>query len=157
MGRKHQGAGRQEKTLQVWSYEQAKAASPYLASILRSVRERQLESVRSHQTAKRLAAAPGRPDRKAIIALEDARRDAQQADERLHDALQELLDMDVYSLDPVQGLALIPFVQGEQLAWFVYDLFDRDPLRFWRYHTDALETRRPIAEISEEPQNQYMV
>ncbi len=157
MARKHRGAAREEKTLQVWSFEQATAASPYLASILRSVRERHLETVRSQQAAKRLAGAPGRPNRNGIIAQEEARHEAKHAEERLHEALQELLDMDVYSLDPVQGLALIPFVQDDQLAWFVYDLFDKDPLRFWRYHTDALERRRPIREVTEKPKGQMIV
>ena len=55
--------------------------------------------------------------------------------------------IDVYCLDPIQGLALIPFVHDKQLAWFVYDLFDAEPLRFWRYHEDSFETRRPLAEL----------
>lgn len=145
MARKHHGANHPEKVLQVWTYEQARAAIPYLASILRSVRERRLEAVRWQHVARKQAQTPGRPGRGALIHYEETQREARLADDRLNEALHELLDMDVYSVDPVQGLALIPFVHDERLAWFIYDLFDRDPIRFWRYHTDSLDTRRPIA------------
>lgn len=157
MARKHRGEKRQEKLLQVWTLEQARAAIPYLASILRSVRERRLEAVRWEQAVRKQAQAPGRPNRGALIHYEETQREARLADERLNEALQELLAMDVYSVDPVQGLALIPFVHDERLAWFVYDLFDRDPLRFWRYHTDSLETRRPIALALAQPGGNSMV
>ena len=73
--------------------------------------------------------------------------EAGEADERFHDALDELHTLDVYCLDPVAGLALIPFAVEKRLAWYVFDLFDEeDPLRFWRYHQDPLEKRWPIAE-----------
>ncbi|HZU38617.1 MAG TPA: DUF2203 family protein [Gemmataceae bacterium] len=157
MGRKNQGTSRQQKTLQVWTYEQARAADPYLGSIVRSLRERRLEAVHAHQAVNRLEKAPGRPDRHGIIALEEARREARQANERFKETLHELLDMDVYSLDPVQGLALVPFVHEDQLAWFVYNVFDRDPIRFWRYHTDALETRRPLSEVTQQHDGSLIV
>jgi len=151
MQRKPGRARRQEKTLRVWTYDETRAASPYIASILRSIRERRLEAVRQHRAVDELAKAPGRPDRHAILALESARAEAERADEGLNEALHELLAMDVYCVDPVQGQGLVPFVQDDQLAWFVFDLFDADPLRFWRFHTDSLETRRPIAQIVEQP------
>ena len=54
---------------------------------------------------------------------------------------------------------MVPFIYNGQLAWFVFDLFDdSDPLRFWRYHQDPLETRRPIAEaLAEPPENRNIV
>ena len=47
--------------------------------------------------------------------------------------------------DPIKGQALIPFAQEDQLAWYIFDLFDGNSLHFWRYHKDPLETRRPLA------------
>ena len=142
--------GRQQ-TIQVWTYEQARRVLPYVASIMRSLREQWLEGQRHHLAARRLAKRPGRPGRDRLLAHAEALASAHQADERFQEALEELHTLDIYCLDPVCGLALIPFAQNNKLAWFVYDLFDRDPLRFWRYHRDSLETRRPIAEALEEP------
>jgi hypothetical protein len=152
MAKKHHRA-RKAQTIQVWTIEQARDAVPYLASVLRSVREYRLEAIRWHRTLDRLNAVPGKPDRKAILAMEDAQREATLANDRFQDTVQELLALDVYLLDPIQGLALVPFVQDEQLAWLIFDLFDRDPIQFWRYHTDKLATRRPLAEVREKGGN----
>ena len=46
--------------------------------------------------------------------------------------------------NPTRGQALIPFVHQEQLAWYIFDLFDPKLFRFWRYQTDPEDTRRPI-------------
>jgi hypothetical protein len=146
MKRNQRGAKGEKKTIQVWTYAQAIGAVPYLASIMRSLRDAQLESRRLHLDARRQAERPGRPDRSAIIAREEALREAAAADQRVHDALQELETLDVYCLDPVNGEALVPFVHDGQLAWFVYELFDPEPYRFWRFHSDPLHTRRPIEE-----------
>src|SRR5205085_5516795 len=94
----------------------------------------------------RLAALTGRPDRDRLIAHAVAVQGGRQAGEKLQGALEELQALDIYCVDPVQGEALIPFRHSKQLAWFVYNQFDRDPLRFWRYHDDPLETRRPLVE-----------
>jgi len=40
--RQPKGAKERSQTIQVWTYEQAQAASPYIASILRSLREHAL-------------------------------------------------------------------------------------------------------------------
>ena len=44
-------------------------------------------------------------------------------------------------------MAFIPFQKEEELAWFVFDLFESDGLKSWRFHQDPLETRRPIADV----------
>lgn len=103
-----------------------------------------LEAQQRHLALKKLEKQPGRPDRHAILAHEEAVREATLAKERLEADVEELMELDVYCLEPIQGLALIPFIQENQLAWFVYDLFEPDQLRFWRYHSDPLETRRPV-------------
>lgn len=144
MKRQPKGANERPQTIQVWSYDQAQSATPYISSILRSLREHALEALQHFHRAKRLANRPGRPNRAAIIAQQEAEKEARRADDRFHDALMELQGMDIYSLNPIQGQALIPFVHNDQLAWYIFDMFDAQPLRFWRFQSDPDDTRRPI-------------
>ncbi|HZT83146.1 MAG TPA: DUF2203 family protein [Gemmataceae bacterium] len=144
MKRNRKGAARRRRTLRAWDYDHARAAVPYLTSILRSLRELYLEAAFHSREASRLADRPGRPDRHALIAREEALQAAAEARRRFDEALTEMEALDVFCLDPVKGQALIPFVHDNELAWYVLDLFDKEPLRFWRYHTDPLETRRPV-------------
>lgn len=130
-----------------WTHAQANTALPYIASIMRTLRETRLE-IRRHQVrAVRLAAQPGRPSRAALIAQQEALREAQRAEGRFQEALQELQDLGVYCQDPVNGQALLPFVHDHLLAWIIYDGFDPQPLRFWRFQSDTEDLRRPIEEI----------
>lgn len=152
MKRNQKGAKRQRRQIRVWTLEQARTALPYLSSVLRSLREHRLEAVTQHRNAERLARRPGRPDRDSLIAHAESVRSADQADERFRETLAELEALDIYLLDPLAGQALIPFVHEENLAWYVYDAFDPEPLRYWRYHSDPLDTRRPIADIEQEDQ-----
>jgi hypothetical protein len=148
--RKPKGAKSRQQTIQVWTYAQAQAAVPYLASIVRSLREYGLEALAARRTAQRLAQKPGRPDRNTLLAQEEAERQAREAEGHLRDAAAELQALDVYSLDLVQGLAMVPFVYNGQLAWFVFDLFDPKPFRFWRFQRDPEEARRPVTSMQQD-------
>jgi Uncharacterized conserved protein (DUF2203) len=147
--RNRNGEKNRGQTIHVWTYAQACGIVPYVKSIMNSLREHGLEARRHRLAASRLAQQPGRRARGHLIAYQDANQEAQRAEDRLHDALEELHDLDVYCLDPLQGLALIPFAKNDQLAWFVFDLFGSKKLAFWRFHQDPLDTRRPIAEALE--------
>jgi hypothetical protein len=140
-----------ESQIQVWTYEHAIRTLPYLTSIVGSLREHRLQALTLDRQAKQLANRPGRPDRNALLAYQEAVQEAQAASERFEDALADLLVLDIFCTDPLRGEAIIPFVHDNQLAWFLFDLFDPNPLSYWRYHTDPLETRRPIAEALEKP------
>ncbi len=144
MKRQPKGAKERTQTIQVWTYEQAQAASPYIASILRSLREHALEALLHYRRAKTIANRPGRATRADIIAQQEAEKEAHRADDRFREALDELQEMDIYTLDPIQGMALIPFVHNDQLSWYIFDLFDAQPLRFWRFQSDPEDTRRPV-------------
>ncbi len=152
MKRNQKGAKRRRRQIRVWTLEQTRAALPYLSSVVRSLREHRLEAVTQHRTAERLAHRPGRPDRDSLIAHAEAVKAADQADERFRDTLAELEALDIFLIDPIAGQTLIPFVHDENLAWYVYDAFDPDPVRFWRYHSDSLDTRRPLSEIQGDEQ-----
>jgi hypothetical protein len=69
-----------------------------------------------------------------------------QADNKVEETFDELTAIDVYCLEPAQGLALIPFGKGDKLAWFVFDLFSPQGLEAWRFHSDPLEMRRPLGQ-----------
>ena len=143
MKRNSKGAKRR-RTIQVWTLTQAKSAAPYLTSVVRSLREHTLEALAGRRRLRAIDERPGRPDRAALIARQDADAAARRAeDEASHDA-DELLALDIQPLDPVHGQALVPFVHEEQLAWYVFDLFDPQPFRFWRFQSDPDDTRRPV-------------
>jgi hypothetical protein len=63
---------------------------------------------------------------------------------RFEETIKELNAIDVCSLDPAQGLALIPFAKNDELAWYVFDLFAPQGMKAWRFHEDPLESRRPL-------------
>jgi hypothetical protein len=152
MKRNQKGTKRRRRHIRAWALDQARAALPYLSSVVRSLREHRLEAVTQHRNAERLANRPGRPDRDSLIAHAEAVKAAAEADERFRESLAELEAIDVYLLDPLTGQALIPFVQNEELAWYVYDAFDPEPLRFWRFHSDPLDMRRPLQELERDEQ-----
>ena len=86
----------------------------------------------------------GRPDRKALIEEQEARRDLLKAEQDYWDALRELSELGVQSLDAVQGMALVPSVRDDQSGWYIFDLFDSRPIRWWCYQSDPEQTRRPL-------------
>ena len=137
---------RRKRTIRIWTMEEAKAATPYISSVLRSVREHWLQAVVLRQLVNRMDALSGRPNRKTLIARQEAERDADRAETELEAAREELADLDVYCLDPARGEALIPFLHNDDLAWYVFNLFDSDNFRTWRLHNDGLDVRRPIAD-----------
>jgi hypothetical protein len=147
MKRKRKQKTRRLRTISLWSYPQAHKALPYLRSVAQSLRDHWLEAQGKRLEVDRLSRRPGRPNRSAILAGEKASEEKTQAEDRFTDALNELLGIDVYLLDPVRGVAFIPFQKEEELAWFVFDLFESDGLKSWRFHQDPLEMRRPISDI----------
>jgi hypothetical protein len=111
----------------LWTHAKAIKALPYLRAIVRSVREAWLAWQRARLQLRRLDARPGRADRHALILRANADGDAVRAQEELREALHELNALDIVCLDAVQGSALIPFDHGNDLAWFVFDLFVGEP------------------------------
>lgn len=137
-------ARRQVETVRAWSADEAHKALPYITSVMRSLREHWLESVSRANKAKEIDARPGRPKRDEIIEHEEALRESREARGRFEEAEGELNAIDVFCIDPVRGEAIIPFAKGEELAWYVYDLFEPEALHYWRRHEDTLDTRRPL-------------
>jgi hypothetical protein len=137
-------ARRSPHTIRLWSFEDAQAAVPYLASVIRSLREYYLQLLSQRRKLLALAGRPGRPDRKTLIAEQETRRDLHQDEQEYQSALSELEALDIQPLEAGQGTALVPFVHDDQLAWYIFDLFDSQPIRSWRYQSDPDETRRKL-------------
>jgi hypothetical protein len=131
-------------SLHLWTYEAALKAIPYLRAVVRSLREHWLHLQSARRQIQRLDSRPGRPDRQTLIRRVVTVKELEQADIKLEEAFDELKAIEVYCLDPVQGLALIPFGKGDELAWYVFDLFSPQGLEAWRFHGDPLETWRPL-------------
>jgi hypothetical protein len=136
--KRNRQSSKNQQTIQVWTLEQARSLVPYLTSIIDSMREARLE---------KLEARHGRPNRDQILALADEKAKVQETEDRYKKAQEELQQLDVYCINAVQGLALIPFVNEDQLAWFIFDRFDADPLRFWRFHLDPVDVKHPIETV----------
>jgi hypothetical protein len=144
MKRNRKEKARKLHMIRLWTYPQARKALPYLRSVTQSLRDVWLEAQNKRLEVDRLARRPGRPNRAAILQNERAIAERTDAEDRFNDALSELMSIDVYLLDPVGGVAFVPFKKGEELAWFVFDLFDSEQIKTWRLHEDPLEMRRPI-------------
>ena len=130
--------------LHLWTYEAALSAVPYLRTVVRSLREDWLHVQSVRRQIQRLDSRPDRPDRQTLIRRAEVVQELDQADMKLEETFEELKAIDVYCLDPAQGLALIPFGKGHDLAWYVFDLFSPQGLEAWRFHGDPPEMRRPL-------------
>jgi len=128
----------------LWTYEAALSAVPYLRAVVGSLREHWLHVRSVRRQIRRLDSRPGRPDRQTLIRRAVAVQELDHAETQLEETFDELKAIDVFCLDPAQGLALIPFGKGDELAWYVFDLFSPQGLEAWRLHSDPLETRRPL-------------
>lgn len=145
--KRNRQSSKSQQTIQVWTLEQARSLLPYLTSIIDSMREARLDNQAHASRAAKLEARPGRPKRDQILEIADEKAKAQEAEERYKKAQEELQQLDVYCINAVQGLALIPFVNEDQLAWFIFDRFDQEPLRFWRFHLDPVDVKHPIESV----------
>ena len=130
----------------LWTYEAALSAVPYLRAVVRSLLEHWLHVRSVRRQIERLDSRPGRPDRQTLIRWAVAVQELDHADTQLEETFNELAAIDVYCLDPAQGLALIPFGKKDELAWYVFDLFAPQGVEAWRLHGDPLETRRPLGQ-----------
>lgn len=148
--KKHRKEEQQELIqLRLWTYEEAKKAVRYLRSLVGSLRDSWLEARQAHLQVEKVASRTGRPDRAALIEVQEKNREVDVAGAKLEEVAAEMLALSAYCVDPTAGIAVIPFLRGESLAWFVFDLFDEAGLVAWRLSSDPLEARRPLAELDQ--------
>ena len=144
MKRREKERGGTPHTLRVYSFGEAQEAAPYIGSVVRSLREHTLEALSQRSLLNRLERKSGRPTRTDLIATQEGRDALSRAEMQFQDAEEELRNLDIFSLDPLAGLALVPFVHDDQLAWYIFDQFDPTNFRFWRFQSDPEETRREL-------------
>ena len=125
----------------------ARKANPYFRSLSQSLRDIWLELRQNEQARRHLEARPGKPNRNALIAVQELDRNLSRLETRLEEVTGEMTDISVFCIDPREGLAAVPFLRGQELAWFIFDLFDEQGISTWRLASDAIEHRRPIAEL----------
>lgn len=142
--KRNPGKKQKQKYLQVWSYNQAVKALPYLLEVLRSLRENFLLMRFAQHRSVKIDQRVGRPDRSAFIAKQEALIDTDLATSKYAQDVAELESMGIFVVSPANGIIAIPFIEEEQLAWFILDLFEKDSIVGWRYQSDPLETRRAI-------------
>jgi len=99
----------------VWTYAQARAVLPYVASIMRSLREHRLDFLRHRLSAQRLAGKPGRPRRDTLLAQEEAAREEGRADAEYQKTLAKLKSLGIRCLDSVASLAIFTVYQDGYL------------------------------------------
>lgn len=136
-------------TLRLWTYEDAVKAVPYLRSLTQSLRDGWLEMRQAQEQVRRIEARPGRADRDSLIQLDETNREIDRTEAKLEETMHEMLALSAYCVDPAAGLAVIPFLRGESLAWFVFELFDPKGLIAWRLYSDPLEMRRPLTDLDQ--------
>lgn len=148
MNRRPGKSSRSRRTVKALRHDQAAAAAPYIRSVLASVREHRLDTIQSELKARRLAERHGRPDRAAIVAQQELTREAARQQRLYDEAIDELETLGVQCVDPVNGLAVIPFVHDERAAWYLFELHAEPSLTAWRFHDDPIELVRNLDELS---------
>ena len=134
-------------SLKMWAYPDALKAVPYIRSLAQSLRDGWLDLRQAQEIVQRTKARVGRPNRDTLILLDESQRDIERAEAGLEEIVGEMMALSAYCVDPGAGLAVIPFLRGQELAWFVFDLFDPQGIVAWRLYSDPLEMRRPLAEL----------
>ena len=152
MKKQHDQESEQVVNLRLWALPDVHKAVPYVRSLMQSLRERWLDLRQAQETVQRAKARPGRPNRDLIIQIEESQRDVERDEAELQDIVTDMMALSAYCVDPVAGLAVIPFLRGQELAWYVFDLFDEQGIIAWRLYSDPLEARRPLAELEQAPQ-----
>jgi hypothetical protein len=135
-------------SLHFWTYPEAVNAIPYFRAVVGALRDHWLQLRQARLRLERLEARPGRPSRQTLLLRDELASEAERAGRSCDDDLNDLMALDVYSLDPSAGLALIPFAYQGQLAWFVFDLFAPQAIESWQLLGDGLATRRSLVGVA---------
>ena len=142
--KRNPGKKRKQQLIQVWSYDQTIKALPYLLEVIRSLRENYLAMQFANHRLSKMGQRLGRPDRSVFIAKQEAQMDSETASSKYNQDVAELESMGMFVASPANGVVAIPFIEEEQLAWFILELYHEDHVVGWRYQSDPLDTRRAI-------------
>lgn len=132
------------RVMRLWNWSEATKAVPYLHSVIGSLREHWLEVLCAERQLQLSTKDKAAERRQRLLEDQNHQDDRRRAETKFEDALDELNGVDVLLLDPVQGLAMIPFRKEDGLAWYVFDHFTEPGLIGWRYDHDPIEEYRPL-------------
>jgi len=132
------------RVLHLWTLPELQKAVPYLRSVIVSLREHWLDTLTTERHLNLAAQRPQSTQRNLLVAADDLREERRRAQQKFEDALEELNRIDVFLLDAVKGLALVPFRKEDDLAWFVFDQFSPRGIIGWRNHDDPIEKCLPL-------------
>ncbi len=135
------------KLLKVYSYDEALKMVPLLKSIVTSIREHWIEWQQNRRQLEKLEKNSTLSKREKILQHGMLSEGEHRLETEFFDSLAELNKFDVYLYDPVQGSAMIPIRQNDELAWIVLEAYSDAGLSGWRFHKDPLEERRSLEEV----------
>jgi hypothetical protein len=141
---KRRKKSKQVRTLRLWDWAEVVKAAPYLRSVLGSLREHWLDVLNAERRLEKADQHAAPLKRPQLLQRQTFEQEHERAQVKFDDALEELNGLEVYLLDPVQGLALIPFRKGDELAWYIFDHFATDGVIGWRFHQDPIDECRPL-------------
>lgn len=142
--KRNPGKKRKQQFVQVWSFNQTVKALPYLLEVLRSLREDYLAMRFAKHRSLKIDQCKKRLDRSAFIAKQEAQIESDLASSKYAQDVAEFESMGIFVVSPENAIVAIPFIEEDQLAWFILDLFEKDYIVAWRFQSDPLETRRSI-------------
>ena len=137
------------QVMHLWDRSEVTKAVPYLRSVIGSLREHWLEMINAERQLHRFDNDKAPFKRHQIIETEKRQVERQRAQDRFDDALEELIGVDVFLTDPVRGLAVIPFRNNDDVAWYCYDQFAKRGLVGWRYSNDPDDACRHLSTLNE--------
>src|SRR5262249_28755485 len=137
--------------MHLWERGEVTKAVPYLRSVLKSLREHWLDAVNAQRRLDRAAAMRAPRKRQQIIENELQTAECERAQAKFKDAVEELASVDAFLVDPIRGLALIPFRKEDDLAWYIFDRFAKPGVIGWRYPNDPDEECRPLNQLKSDP------
>ncbi len=132
------------RVMRLWDWKEAKGAIPYLRSILASLREHWLDARSAQITLDRHISDSSPRSTQKLLREKACQDELSRSQDKFDTALEELAQIDAYLLDPVNGVALMPFRMKDDLAWYYIDLFEPEVFAGWRFHDDPLDVCRPI-------------
>jgi len=133
------------QVMHLWDWSEVTKAVPYLRSVVGSLREHWLEVLNAQRQLDRSAKPKAPAKRQQLLEKQTRQDERRRAQAKFDDALEELNHVGVFLLDPVKGLALIPFRKEDERAWYVFDHFASRGLIGWRHDNDAIEACRPLS------------
>lgn len=132
------------RVMNLWIWSDVVKAIPYLHSVVGSLREHWLDVLTAQKDLDKSAAREGLANRQQLLDDKALESDRVRAQEKFDDAIEELTKIDVFLLDPVRGLALIPFRKEDDLGWYIFDHFAKRGVIGWRLHDDPIDRCRPL-------------